>query len=121
MTIPCPSPTAILGDVAAPGSLPDDRDPIHYLALLEQGTCPGSAAPLGASGIRPAFGFWSRSVLHGAVKDALRLGAIGYTKPLCRIERRPPKLDLDVSYLPRANVATTAAASYMSLLGGGAS
>ena len=41
---------------------------------------------------------------------------------LCRIERRPPKLDLDIyPYLPRANVATTAAASYMSLLGGGAS
>ena len=36
--------------------------------------------------------------------------------------RRPPKLDLDIyPYLPRANVATTAAASYMSLLGGGAS
>ena len=41
---------------------------------------------------------------------------------LCRIERRPAKLDLDVyPYLPRANVATTATASYMSLLGGGAS
>ena len=65
-------------------------------------------------------------VLHGAVKDALRLGAIGYDAVkhlvLCRIERRPPKLDLDIyPYLPRATVATTAAASYMSLLGGGAS
>ena len=65
-------------------------------------------------------------VLHGAVKDALRLGAIGYDAVkhlvLCRIERRPPKLDLDIyPYLPRANVATAAAASYMSLLGGGAS
>ena len=64
-------------------------------------------------------------VLHGAVKDALRLGAIGDDAVkhlvLCRIERRPPKLDLDIyPYLPRANVATTAAASYMSLLGGGA-
>jgi hypothetical protein len=63
--------------------------------------------------------------LHGAVKDALRLGAIGYDAVkhlvLCRIERRPPKLDLDVyPYLPRANVTITAAASYMSLLGGGA-
>ena len=65
-------------------------------------------------------------VLHGAVKDALRLGAIGDAAVkhlvLCRIERRPPKLDLDIyPYLPRANVATAAAASYMSLLGGGAS
>jgi hypothetical protein len=53
--------------------------------------------------------------LHGAVKDALRLGAIGYDAVkhlvLCRIERRPPKLDLDIyPYLPRANVATTAPA-----------
>jgi hypothetical protein len=59
------------------------------------------------------------------VKDALRLGAIGYDAVkhlvLCRVERRPPRLDLDVyPYLPRARVATTVAASYMSLLGGGA-
>ena len=63
-------------------------------------------------------------VLHGAVKDALRLGAIGYDAVkhlvLCRIERRPPKLDLVYPTCLRANVATTAAASYMSLLGGGA-
>ena len=59
--------------------------------------------------------------LHGAIKDALRLGAIGFDAVkhllLCRIERRPPKLNLDVyPYLPRAAVAVTAAASYMSLL-----
>ena len=64
--------------------------------------------------------------LHGAIKDALRLGAIGYDAVkllvLCRLEHRPPRLDLDVyPYLPRARVATTAAASYMILLGGGAS
>ncbi len=64
--------------------------------------------------------------LHGAIRDALRVGAIGYDAVkhlvLCRIERRPPRLDLDVyPYLPRARVATTAAVSYMSLLGGGAS
>ncbi len=61
--------------------------------------------------------------VHGAVRDALRLGAIGYDAVkhlvLCRIERRPPRLDLDVyPYLPRARVATTAAATYMSLLSG---
>jgi hypothetical protein len=55
----------------------------------------------------------------------LRLGAIGYDAVkhllLCRIERRLPKLDLDVyPYLPRARVATTAAASYLSLLDGAA-
>ena len=38
---------------------------------------------------------------------------------LCRIERRPPKLDLDVyPYLPRATVQTTSAASYMCLTTG---
>ena len=55
-------------------------------------------------------------VLHGAVQDALRLGAIGYDavkhRVLCRIERRPPKLDLAIyPDLPRAHVATPAAAS----------
>ena len=59
--------------------------------------------------------------LAAAVDDALRLGAFGFDAVkhlvLCRIERRPPRLDLDVyPYLPRARVATTSAKSYMSLL-----
>jgi hypothetical protein len=63
--------------------------------------------------------------LHVAVKNALKLGAVGFDAVkhlvLCHVERRPPKLDLDVyPYLPRANVATTSAASYMSLLSGDA-
>ena len=61
--------------------------------------------------------------VKGAVGDALRLGAIGFDAVkhlvLCRIERRPPRLNLDVyPYLPRARVATTSAKSYMSLLSG---
>ena len=57
----------------------------------------------------------------GAVRDALRLGTIGFDAVkhlvLCRIERRPPRLNLDVyPYLPRARVATTSARSYMGLL-----
>ena len=61
--------------------------------------------------------------VEGAVGDALRLGAIGFDavkhRVLCRIERRPPRLNLDVyPYLPRARVATTSAKSYMSLLSG---
>jgi len=64
--------------------------------------------------------------LHGAVKDALRLSAISYDAikhlVLCRIEQRPPKLDLDIyPYLPRARVTTTSVASYMNLLADGAS
>ena len=40
---------------------------------------------------------------------------------LCRIERRPPRLDLKIyPYLPQATVATTSARAYMSLLAGGA-
>ena len=40
---------------------------------------------------------------------------------LCRIERRPPRLNLMAyPYLPRAEVATTSASSYMGLLTGAA-
>jgi transposase len=58
--------------------------------------------------------------LHAAVKKALELGAIGFDAVkhlvLCHVEKRPPKLDLDIyPYLPRATVETTSAASYMAL------
>ena len=61
--------------------------------------------------------------VHAAVREALRLGAIGFDAikhlVLCRIERRPPKLDLTLyPYLPRVAVATTSAKAYMALLGG---
>jgi hypothetical protein len=127
-------------------------DPIHYLPLLEQKIgALDQAAPLVGWDLPEAFATLLRLLearmgkpgkreyvqvlrlletfdleeLHAAVKDALRLGAIGYDAVkhlvLCRVERRPPRLDLDVyPYLPRARVATTVAASYMSLLGGGA-
>ena len=63
--------------------------------------------------------------VHGAVSQAFDLGAIGYDAikhlVLCRIERRPPRLDLDIyPYLPRARVETTKPASYMSLMSGAA-
>jgi transposase len=61
--------------------------------------------------------------VHGAVRQALDLGAIGYDAVkhlvLCRIERRPPRLDLDIyPYLPRARVETTKPSSYLSLMSG---
>jgi len=64
--------------------------------------------------------------LHVAIKTALHKRAISFDAVkhlvLCRVERRPPRLDLDVyPFLPRTNVATTLASSYMSLLAGGAS
>ncbi|MAG97390.1 MAG: IS21 family transposase [Rhodospirillaceae bacterium] len=63
------------------------------------------------------------SEVEAAVREALRLGAIGFDAVkhllLCRIERRPPRLDLDVyPYLPKAHVETTSAKAYMSLIGG---
>ncbi len=123
-------------------------DPLHYLALLKRKIgALDQAAPLagwtlpeefltlrrllearmGKAGKREyvqvlrLLESFELVVVHSAVRDALRLGAIGYDAVkhlvLCRIERRPPRLDLDVyPYLPRAHVATTACASYMSLL-----
>jgi hypothetical protein len=63
---------------------------------------------------------------HVAIKNALRMGAVGFDAikhlVLCQVEKRPPKLDLDAyPHLPRANVGTTSAASYMSLMADGAS
>jgi hypothetical protein len=60
------------------------------------------------------------------VRDAIDRGVIGFDAVkhlvLCRIERRPPRLDLTVyPYLPRANVSTTSAQTYMGLLSGVAS
>ena len=64
------------------------------------------------------------SDLHVAVKVALRMGAVGFDAVkhlvLCQVEKRTPKLDLDIyPYLPRAKVGTTSAASYMCLVAGG--
>ena len=69
---------------------------------------PGPAA---AGGLPP------RDVLAG-VREAIARGAIGFDAVkhlvLCRIERRPPRLDLTVyPYLPRATVATTSAKAYL--------
>jgi transposase len=58
-----------------------------------------------------------------AVRDAIARGAVGFDAVkhllLCRIERRPPRLDMTIyPYLPKATVATTSARSYMDLLAG---
>ena len=60
--------------------------------------------------------------VSGAVQDAVRLGAIGFDAVkhlvLCRLDHRPPRLDLAQSpHLPVARVATTAAANDLALLG----
>ena len=59
--------------------------------------------------------------VHDAVRDAIRLGAVSFDAVkhlvLCRIEGRPPSLDMELyPYLPRTNVATTSTRDYMALL-----
>ena len=56
-----------------------------------------------------------------AIEDALQLGTISFDAVrhllLCRIERRPPRLDMEnYPHLPLAQVRTTQAADYMTLL-----
>jgi transposase len=56
-----------------------------------------------------------------AVEQALKLGTISFDAVrhllLCRIERRPPRLDMEnYPHLPMAQVRTTQAADYMTLL-----
>jgi len=128
-------------------------DPVHYLSLLEQKiNALDQAAPLAEWDLPPEFQTLRRLMearmikagrreyvqvlrllenfdlddLHVAIKNALRMGAIGFDAVkhliLCQVEKRPPRLDLDVyPYLPRANVGATSAASYMCLMAGGAS
>ena len=53
--------------------------------------------------------------LPGGVRSGLR----DAEAVLCRIERRPPRLDMSVyPYLPHASVALTSARTYMDLLSG---
>jgi transposase len=123
-------------------------EPRHYLALIERKIgALDQAAPLQGWILPDAFATLRRLLevrigkhgkrefvqvlrllesfrledVDGAVREALRLGAIGFDAVkhlvLCRIERRPPKLDLTVyPYLPRVSVATTSATAYMALL-----
>ena len=63
-----------------------------------------------------------RAVVAAAVTDSIRLGAISFDAvkqlALCRLERRPARLDLAAyPHLPKATVQTTAAGDYMTLLG----
>ena len=128
-------------------------EPRHYLALLEHKIgALDQAAPLQGWDLPEAFGTlrcllearmgqggkrdyvqvlrlletFRLEDVHSAVREALRLGALGFDAVkhlvLCRIERRPPRLDLSIyPYLPRATVATTSARSYMALLAGAGS
>jgi hypothetical protein len=123
-------------------------NPVHYLPLLEQKIgALDQAAPLVGWDLPAEFQTLRRLMearmlkagrreyvqvlrllesfemadLHVAVKNALRLGAVGFDAVkhlvLCQVEKRPAKLDLEVyPYLPRAKVSRTSAASYMCLV-----
>ena len=123
-------------------------DPLHYLSLLEQKTnALDQAAPLAGWLLPPVFGdlrrllearmgkagkreyvqvlrlieSFSRDDVRAAISEALERGVIGFDAVkhlvLCRIAR----LNLLAHpYLPRAEVATTSARSYMGLLKGAA-
>ena len=61
--------------------------------------------------------------VQSAAREALRLGALSFDAVkhlvLCRLEGRPPRLDLELyPYLPRVRVSTTRAGEYMTLLAG---
>lgn len=64
---------------------------------------------------------FGEAVLAIAVEDAMKLGAVSFDAvkhlALCRLERRPAKLNMEIyPYLPRAEVALTEARSYLALL-----
>ena len=64
---------------------------------------------------------FSQQEVAAAVKDALRLGASSFDAVkhlvLCRLEGRPPRLDLELyPYLPRVRVSTTSTWDYRTLL-----
>ena len=66
---------------------------------------------------------FSAEDVAAGVRAAIERGAIGFDAVkhlvLCRIERRPPRLDMTVyPYLPQASVAVTSARSYLDLLAG---
>jgi len=61
--------------------------------------------------------------VEAGIVSALERGTIGFDAikhlVLCRIERRPPRLDMTVyPYLPKAHVAATSPTDYMALLSG---
>jgi hypothetical protein len=66
---------------------------------------------------------FSSDDVDAGIRSALERGTIGLDAVkhlvLCRIERRPPRLDMTVyPYLPKAHVAATSPTDYMALLPG---
>ena len=108
-------------DQAAPlqgWDLPDVFATLHRLLEARMGK-PGKREYVQVLRLLETF---EMNVVQGAIQQAIEMGAIGYDAVkhlvLCRVEKRPPRLDLDFyPYLPKANVGTTRPSSYMSLMG----
>jgi transposase len=66
---------------------------------------------------------FDQAEVKAGIKQALNLGAVSYDAVkhlvLCRIEDKPPRLDLEnYPHLPRAKVETTSSQSYIALMPG---
>ena len=63
---------------------------------------------------------FSQEEVHAAIRDVIRLGAVSFDAVkhlvLCRLEGRPPKLDLELyPYLPEVRVGTTSTSTQSKL------
>jgi transposase len=109
-------------DQAAPlqgWTLPEQFGHLRCLLEARMGNC-GKREFIQVLRLMEVF---EKGLVADAVKDAIRLGAPGFDAIkqliLCRIERRPPRLDVAAyPYLPKANVGLTRAADYAALMPG---
>jgi transposase len=107
-------------DQAAPlqgWDLPDQFD--HMRRLMERRS--GNKGKREFIQVLRLMEVFEQDLVGAAVTQAIRLGTISFdaVKQLClaRIERRPPRLDLEAyPHLPRAHVQITRAASYTALV-----
>ncbi len=107
-------------DQAAPlagWALPEEFATLRRLLEARMGK-PGKREFVQVLRLLEVFGL--ADVLAG-VSEAITRGVISFDAVkhlvLCRIERRPPRLNLKVyPYLPQATVATTLAKTYLSLM-----
>jgi hypothetical protein len=110
-------------DQAAPlqnWDLPDQFD--HLRRLMERRS--GNKGKREFIQVLRLMEVFEQDLVAAAVSQALHLGTISFDAvkqiAIARIERRPPRLDLERYNLPRAHVQETRAASYAALVEGAA-
>ena len=112
-------------DQAAPlagWELPEEYDRLRRLQEARMGK-PGKREFLRVLRLLETF---LNGEVHAAVREAVSRGATGYDAVkhllLCRVEGRPPRLNLTLHpHLPSVSVSTTSTEDYMKLLNGRAS